>query len=164
MKGSVESMANKLSIDELTVPKKFGEILTWLNKSFKSIVDFVNNLKTKVDEYVLCGVYVGNGEAERTIELGFEPVAVVVYRNDGWQSVGEVSFSGVCCGGLAMKEYPTKTRTGAGYSDSISVCKNGFKVSNIGASNASSWSAITNTSGQTYYFIAYKHGNFTVIN
>lgn len=157
-------MDSKLNIDELTVPKKFGEILTWLNKSFKSVVEFVNNLKTKVDESVLCGVYVGNGEAERTIELGFEPVAVVVYRYDGWQAVGDPSFSGICCGGLALRKYPTKSRTGSEYTDVISICEKGFKVSNVGASNASSWSAVTNIDGLTYYFVAYKHGNFAVIN
>ena len=36
-------MADKLTVGTLTTPKTFGAILTWLNNTFKSIVDFINN-------------------------------------------------------------------------------------------------------------------------
>lgn len=101
---------------------------------------------------VIFGVYTGNGESERVIELGFEPTAVVVYRDDGWQSGGWNGGLTYYSGGLAMRGYVTSRSS----QNMISVCENGFKVYSAGEAN-------TNINDTKYYFIAYKNGEIMVI-
>lgn len=126
----------------------------------KEILDGITSeQKGKWDDKsdVVFGVYTGNGESERTIDLGFTPRAVAVYRKDGWQSAGRIGNSTDYSGGLALEGYDIVAYD----SPVLSVCENGFKV--YGKTISSVEYILSNKDGETYYFIAYKNGGIMVI-
>lgn len=87
------------------------------------------------------GSYTGNGEATRTIELGFTPSAVFVCKNDG------VSFDGkTIYGGLAVTGSPAKSPVGL---EAVAVAENGFTAARAAGVN-------TNMSLTTYNYVAVK--------
>lgn len=144
-------MADKLTVETLTTPKTFGAILTWLNNTFKSIVDFINNYISKIEtqtenEKTVFGVYTGDGTTGRTINLGFKPVAVEVYCDNGIQG-NSYGVNYYCYGGLALSGYNCRPSEISG----VEICDTGFKVSHSG-------DIYTNTGNKKYYFIAYKTG------
>lgn len=158
-------MADKLTAETLTAPKTFGAILTWLNDTFKLIVDFINSYVDKTEnEKTVFGVYTGDGTAERTINLGFRPTAVEVYTEKGVQEsdgfrYGGLAFDGKPCysckdwKGLDGKETPADYKI-------IEICDNGFKVSYElkGNNTYGNVHSLTNENNTIYYFTAYKNG------
>lgn len=157
-----ELFGERVSLEEYNSHKNSADIHH--THENKEILDGITSeQKGKWDEKsdVVFGVYTGDGESERMIDLGFEPAAVVVYRKDGWQSAGSNGGGTSYAGGLALRNYASVQSSGTGY-EIVSVCENGFTVYNrsIGGTSADIGS---NTSGKTYYFVAYKNGGITVI-
>lgn len=148
-----ELLGERVTLEEYKLHK--GDTNIHHTHENKTILDGITSeQKRKWDNKsdVIFGVYTGNGESERMIELGFTPKAVIVYRDDGWQSGGLNGGLTYYSGGLAMQDYVT-SRSGQNI---LSVCENGFKV--YEASNAD-----TNNNSTKYYFIAYKNGEIMVI-
>lgn len=122
-------MADKLTVETLTTPKTFGAILTWLNNTFKAIVDFINDYISKIEtqtenDKTVFGVYTWDGTTERTINLGFKHVAVEVYTKDGMQG-NSYGVNYYCYGGLALSGYNCRPAEIPG----VEICDTGFKVS-----------------------------------
>lgn len=106
--------------------------------------------KAYVDGAVVIGSYTGNGGANRTINLGFEPSAVLIMHESG-----STSDSNGCLGGLATKSVSvTSNIAGVGsppsYEDVISIVSNGFALT----SNYSTQRA--NVSGYQYNYVAWR--------
>ena len=100
---------------------------------------------------IAAGSYVGNGAVKRKIELGFTPKAVLVMRRDGLSVVLGGGYS--YYGGLAVAGSDANTegnKTGTTWNDEetvIAITEGGFYV------NSGTW-IHTNTSGDTYHYIA----------
>ena len=165
-------MADKLTAETLTAPKTFGAILTWLNDTFKLIVDFINSYVDKTEnEKTVFGVYTGDGTAERTINLGFRPTAVEVYTEKGvqslngsatWDYYGGLAFDGKPC--YSNKNWRGTDGQGTSVECKIiEICDNGFKVSyeSKNSEHNNAFGAVrsyTNENNTIYYFTAYKNG------
>lgn len=115
------------------------------NAYFKEQID---NIPKLISGNVVFGTYVGDGEPEQIIELGFRPVAVEVYRNDGNQR-----DDGYAYGGLAIDGYPTQFTTDK---KSIEIVDQGFKV--FKDSSVSYERVFTNYQNYIFYYKAYIHG------
>ncbi len=94
---------------------------------------------------VVVGSYEGDGAAERTISLGFQPKAVLVVRSDG-RITGD--YDGY--GGLAFPGRDVVFRD----APALSVTAGGFRVCQRTIS--SSWAVQCNSSGQSYYYLAVR--------
>ena len=86
------------------------------------------------------GTYTGNGQATRTIEIGFTPIAVFVMRNDS-----VFVDSGAITGGFAVTDSPCTNGT----NNAIEITENGFKVGRVTSS------VNTNQSTKVYNYIAF---------
>ena len=128
----------------------------WLksDKAVNNRIDTLNEVIKSVQQSkseVVFGKYAGNGEADRFINLGFTPVAVEIYTDNGLQgspngggdeSYGGFALAGLNCGG-----------------DSIKVDTNGFHVKYDFSNNK-----FTNKSNEVYYFKAYKTGTIMEVS
>ena len=128
----------------------------WLksDKAVNNRIDTLNEVIKSVQQNkseVVFGKYAGNGEADRFINLGFTPVAVEIYTDNGLQgspngggdeSYGGFALAGLNCGG-----------------DSIKVDTNGFHVKYDFSNNK-----FTNKSNEVYYFKAYKTGTIMEVS
>ena len=105
--------------------------------------DADTSLQTAVAEKceVNYGTYTGNGAANRLIELGFQPKAVLSLSN------GVTMYSYGTYGGLAFPDQPVKS----GGSNALVIEENGFRVYFVDNS-----SIYTNRSGNTYIFLAFQ--------
>lgn len=109
----------------------------------------VTTLTTGKAELV-CGFYTGDGTAERTITLGFQPRAVLIMHDHGRAYVN-ASNSSAAYGGLFLPGHPLCCST-SGTADSgiaAEVVSTGFKVYDRGYSE-------TNITNNTYCYIAVK--------
>lgn len=126
--------------------------------------DKVANWDTKTE--AVFGTYTGNyvssdtTTAKQFINLGFTPVAVEVYRNDGWQAAGNPNslYTWSYSGGFALRDNPCKVIYLSTEDVMLEIVENGFNVYSgyKSQSNVSySWSLNTGE----HYFKAYKNGN-----
>lgn len=126
--------------------------------------DKVTNWDTKTE--AVFGTYTGNyvssdtTTAKQFINLGFTPVAVEVYRNDGWQAAGNPNslYTWSYSGGFALRDSPCKVIYLSTEDVMLEIVENGFNVysGSKSQSNVSySWSLNTGE----HYFKAYKNGN-----
>ena len=126
-------------------------------KTDAELEDRVEALETTgtLKSEVIFGTYTGDGTENRTINLGFTPAAVEVYRSTGEQyaTVGSSGYFG----GLAINGYPC----GGSTNKSVEVVTNGFKVSD--GPYGSSIYPRSNQDGLVYYFIAYKNGQIVEV-
>ena len=154
----------------------FGTFFKWINKlvdsittTIKSIIDRINN-----PENIVFGIYTGDGTYDRTIDLGFEPVAVEIYCSDGTQQVywNDTGYKqGYSAGGFALKNHPCyghvigneKSASGSyDGSKSFTVTESGFIVSAVHWTSSKypytkDEEMSLNYTGQQYYFIAYRN-------
>lgn len=138
---------NKLIINDFTLPGTFGTFLVWIKETFKKIVDHINSSNN-----VVVGTYVGDGNSEKFIDLGFTPVAVEIYSPNGIQySSGDNAPKGGY-GGLALQG----NDCGFDSTKTIQICNNGFKVFYNSSMNIQTNSGI-------YYFTAYKYAEVLTI-
>lgn len=111
---------------------------------------------------IVFGTYTGNAPEDyekntaysQTINLGFTPKAVVVYR-DGYYMYASHNTYTTFFGGLALEGHPTDPNNNNGR-HSVEIVTNGFKVLYYYSSSGDSF--FTNNHGATYYFIAFKNG------
>lgn len=118
------------------------------------------NLKNYVN--VTSGWYVGNGEANRTINLGFTPTCVIVFPYNGIIFGGYPSYAPrdiYVYGGMAITGRKAYIQYGATSQPAtlLEIIGNGFTVHILSSyNNSSSDNAATNTSNITYYYLAVK--------
>lgn len=118
------------------------------------------NLKSYVN--ITSGWYTGNGEANRTINLGFTPACVIVFPYNGIIFGGYPSYQPrdiYVYGGMAI----TGQKAYIKYNDEsqpatlLEIVTNGFTVHILRSyGNGSSDNAATNTNNITYYYLAVK--------
>lgn len=140
----------------------FSKFLTWLNNILQNVVNSVNDI---VQNGTVFGTYTGNAPQDtendtvysQTINLGFTPKAVVVYRNGYDIHSSNLSYD-YFDGGLALEGHPTDPNNNDGR-HSVEIVTNGFKVLTYHPAVSSSDDRFNvNTYGGTYYFIAFKNG------
>lgn len=126
------------------------------NAEDKVLREEFNHDNAKIDEMLktipqlVFGTYTGDGQATRTIELGFTPSALYVVASDG-MSFREYNGSSQFCGGLVFHGEPAldtfKKRM------ILEICENGFRV----AYNVDySFYLFTNQPDMKYHYIALR--------
>ena len=123
----------------------------------KSYVD--TQISNSVD--IEFGVYTGNGNAERTITLGFTPAVVELWTEYGYQA--DTDNYGRIYGGMAFQNYPLKSDYQSGQTNypALEIVTNGFKVREYSGSIISN-EPHTNSNTVKYYFKAYKSASVTI--
>ena len=150
-----EIFGERVSLTEYNTHKNNANIHhTHTNKDILDGItaDKISKWNNKSD--VVFGVYTGDGTAERTINLGFRPTAVEVYKKDGTQKGMPSGSYTQYMGGFAIDGYNCST----GSDNCIEIVSDGFKIFYAGYETAR-----TNENNTTYYFIAYKNGEIMVI-
>ena len=116
------------------------------------------NLKNYVN--VTSGWYTGNGEANRTINLGFTPTCVIVFPYDGIIFGGFPSYAPRTVniyGGMAVTGKSAYISYGSTIATLVEIVTNGFSVHVLGAcDNSSCDNANTNGNNITYYYLAVR--------
>ena len=127
-------------------------------KDFESVMNDVNGNfdNSKYVTETVFGVYTGNGESERFINIGFTPIAVEIHRYDGSQGckVNDYYAMSDIAGGFALNGYDCYGEHGT----AIKIVENGFSVryNDPGTSSYQSGYCATNEVNMRYYFKAYK--------
>lgn len=116
------------------------------------------NLKSYVN--ITSGWYTGNGEANRTINLGFTPTCVIIFPSDGIIFGGYPSYSPskvTTYGGMAVTGKRAYSSLGSNTATLVEIVTNGFSVHVLSAcENSSCNNASTNGNNITYYYLAVK--------
>lgn len=116
------------------------------------------NLKNYVN--IASGWYTGNGEANRTINLGFTPTCVIIFPNDGIIFGGYPTYSPrrvATYGGMAVTGQKASARHEESLATLIEIITNGFTVHYlINGSDRDADSAYTNSNGVVYFYLAVK--------
>jgi len=118
------------------------------------------NLKSYVN--ITSGWYTGNGEANRTINLGFTPACVIVFPYNGIIFGGYPSYAPrniYVYGGMAITGQKAYIKCSAESQPAtlLEIVTNGFTVHILSSNdNGSSDNAATNTNNITYYYLAVK--------
>lgn len=99
---------------------------------------------------IVTGVYTGDGAAERTIELGFQPKAVLLIQDHGKTYVNW-SNSDAAYGGLFLPGHPLKCSPGGAGTptEAAEIVSTGFLIRCGGYSH-------TNDNGDVYHYLAVK--------
>lgn len=100
---------------------------------------------------IVAGFYEGDGTAERTITLGFQPKAVLLMQNIGRTWVSNSNLDSAY-GGLFLPDHPLVCRnsgTGPKWLPTAEIVSTGFKVHESGL-------ACANENGNVYHYIAVK--------
>ena len=150
LKTTVSTKANQSDLTSLTSTVNTKAAQSELN-TLKNTVNTKANqsdltsLTTTVNGKVgiVVGTYTGNGEDSRVINLGFQPKAVFLFREDGVTCSGEAGSA--TYGGLF---YPG-CRLGFGSTICAEVVSNGFRVYTKSYVR-------TNSSGTVYYYLAIR--------
>lgn len=111
----------------------------------------MNENFTKLDtaSRVSTGTYTGDGQADRTISLGFTPKLVLVIDQDGRLRQTNDSY-----GGLTVPGVPALYTYGSNGYEAVAVVEGGFRVHNKAA--VSSLWVRTNSTGQNYCYLAVR--------
>lgn len=109
----------------------------------------VNGLTSGKAELV-CGFYTGDGTAERTITLGFQPKAVLLVSDTG-RTYTNISNSSGAYGGLFLPGHPVRCSDDGSSNHGIAaeIVSTGFKVHRNGYAHA-------NDNNWNYCYIAVK--------
>ncbi len=107
----------------------------------------LNSLQTVVNGKVeiIVGKYAGDGKNSQSINLGFQPKALLVCRSDGWFSSASYSYGGIVAPGMDTT-YNSRV--------SLTITSTGFNANNV--SGGTGWGAYLNDNSQTYHYIAFK--------
>lgn len=101
------------------------------------------------DKPFVAGVYQGDGATRRTIELGFQPSAVLLWIFYGQQQSGSYTY-----GGMALPGYPCASVADQDWNYSaIQVTENGFEVY---YHTTSGTHLDTNSPNLRFYYIAFR--------
>ena len=136
---------------------------TYETLTYQDIQTIHNLSNGSADDNIVFGVYEGNGQESRTINLGFRPAAVEVYRINGEQY--SQSGSPGTSGGLAIDGYPcayaNELSDITDLNKCIEIVDNGFMVRDYYKSQSGNNIYVkTNRSGDAYYFKAYRKAKF----
>ena len=105
---------------------------------------------------IAVGSYVGDGTAQRTIELGFTPKAVLLMESSG-ETIYHSTGNPYCYGGLAVEghnlAYWEEGITNWTSSSILGIVPGGFRVQYY---KEYSFNICSNASGKHYYYIAFK--------
>lgn len=94
------------------------------------------------------GSYVGDGQTNRAITLGYQPKAVLVFQD--WTPLVTCNFPtsmALANGGIAI---------GEGGTSGMTMFEEGFSVMNVTTSNAAGYAPRLNSKGVTYYYLALR--------
>ena len=133
---------------EIQDGQSFATVRNNINNNFENLQQQLDDdiATLKEDGAIVFGTYTGNGSTTRTINLGFNPTAVLIFDTIG----RTYSKNDYVFGGLALRGHPIEP-TISGQQSALTVTSNGFTV-------ASNIDAQTNSSDKVYYFIAFKIG------
>ena len=118
---------------------------TEMNENFAAIDAAIKSGADALNALVVTGSYVGNNRANRKLELGFTPRAVLVFNHDG----STRNYYGND-GGLALTDQPVEYSAGAPV---VTITEGGFLVYYGRAGNSTITSNEENT---TYHFLALR--------
>ena len=110
----------------------------------------INENFAKLDQIpeIITGMYTGDGELARTMELGFRPLAVLVMDRTGATHSSQASY-----GGLALDGWPVIH----GSVTIVEIGDGGFRVARgYKSSSSSSYWADTNKENTIYHYLALK--------
>lgn len=128
------------------------------NKQDASTAVNQGNLKSYVN--ITSGWYTGNGEANRTINLGFTPTCVIIFPNDGIIFGGYPTYSPrhvATYGGMAVTGQKASANHGGSLATLIEIITNGFTVHYLtNGSDRDADSAYTNSNNVVYFYLAVK--------
>ena len=99
-----------------------------------------------------CGTYTGDGQAERHIELGFQPKAVLVMLQSGQSYFDNISRE-ICYGGMAFPGTPCQTHDDY---PCVTVDATGFTVYCTDIPIGGSRTVATNDTDQVFAYLALK--------
>jgi len=100
---------------------------------------------------IVTGTYTGDGAAQRTIELGFRPKAVLLFHENGYTCY---YFDGHnCYGGLILDGIPLILDNAQGRRICAEITDGGFGVRYY-LDTSRHLNAFTNSNGQVYHYIA----------
>ena len=111
---------------------------------------------TGTDNVISCGSYTGNGSTTGpVITLGYEPQWLLTKRATGGVSEWELfdNMRGIATGGNDANLLPNSSSQEGSF-DFLSLTSTGFQITNSGAN--------TNSSGDTYIYIAIRRGPMKV--
>lgn len=94
------------------------------------------------------GSYVGDGQTNRAITLGYKPKAVLVFQD--WTPLVTCNFPSsmaLANAGIAIE---------AGGTSGMTVFATGFSVMNVTTTNPAGYAPRLNSSGVTYYYLVLK--------
>lgn len=94
------------------------------------------------------GSYVGDGQGNRAITLGYKPKAVLVFQD--WTPLVTCNFPtsmALANGGIAI---------GEGGTSGMTVFDTGFSVMEVTTTNPAGYAPRLNTKGATYYYLVLK--------
>lgn len=116
------------------------------------------NLKNYVN--IASGWYTGNGEANRTINLGFTPTCVIIFPYNGIIFGGYPTYSPrqvATYGGMAVTGQKASANHRGSLATLIEIITNGFTVHYlINGGERDADSAYTNSSNVAYFYLAVK--------
>lgn len=116
------------------------------------------NLKSYVN--ITSGWYTGNGEANRTINLGFTPSCVIVFPYDGIIFGGYPTYAPrhvATYGGMAVTGKSAYATHASQTATLVEIVTNGFTVHSIlNGEEGNADSAYTNNSNVNYYYLAVR--------
>lgn len=116
------------------------------------------NLKSYVN--ITSGWYTGNGEENRTINLGFTPTCVIIFPNDGIIFGGYPTYSPrhvATYGGMAVTGQKASANHEGSLATLIEIITNGFTVHYLtNGSDRDADSAYTNSNRVVYFYLAVK--------
>lgn len=141
----------------ITEGDNFASIRGNINENDAYFKESIDDLHASIDNSVIFGVYVGNGNEIRDINIGSRPIAVEIYRSDGAQLYLGSSGGVYHRGGLAIDGFPCIGDIFDEGSKKIEVIDKGFRVyyNKYGSSNISTG---MNIKDYTYYYKAYMRG------
>ena len=97
-----------------------NDAFSFIGKLINEHDEDIANIAATLEGKIVTGTYTGNGEASRTISLGFTPKAVLVMNQAGYMTTFSSGYYMVN-GGLALQNYPVTA-------NAVVIVTNGFKV------------------------------------
>lgn len=115
---------------------------------FKDTVHVTPEEKDKINTYCFCMMYIGDGAADRVIDIGFKAKVAFVFPIDKPFSVYNTTENKLY--NYAAAAISTHHTTG------LRITENGFAVSNSGTAVQGDWNVTTNKQNIMYFVIALK--------
>ena len=121
---------------------------------FEKINESIDNINEKMTKFTT-GSYTGNGDQSRTISLGFRPLAVFVFRQNGGTYFKNPNESNFSMGGLAVQGSPAYDPDVG--SNVVSITSTGFTVYYLQIRNEEQKFRVvgTNFDGYIFNYIAF---------